>query len=118
LNPVSWTIARERVQEVGRDGYLTNLYMLQIDRAGEVEKKMSAKSLKTALKGTNIEEKDAKEIISGIQAMYDKIPGFIRPMLPSLPDILKRIPPSAGKYSLNEIIQLLDWAYDSGQLKK
>jgi hypothetical protein len=50
--------------------------------------------------------------------MYDKIPGFIRPMLPSLPDILKRIPPSAGKYSLNEIIQLLDWAYDSGQLKK
>ena len=74
--------------------------------------------MKTALKGTNIEEKDAKEIISGIQAMYDKIPGFIRPMLPRLPDILKRMPSSAGKYTLNEIIQLLDWAYESGQLKK
>ncbi|HZY47776.1 MAG TPA: hypothetical protein VFE96_08280 [Candidatus Bathyarchaeia archaeon] len=79
---------------------------------------MSAKSTKTALKGTTIEEKDAKEIISGVQAMYDKVPGFIRPMLPSLPDILKRIPPSAGKYSLNEIIQLLDWAYENGQLKR
>jgi len=79
---------------------------------------MSAKNVKAGLKGTNIDEKDAKEIISGIQAMYDKIPSFIRPMLPSLPDILKRIPASAGKYSLNEIIQLLDWAYDNGQLKK
>jgi len=92
--------------------------MPQIDSAGEVRKKMSAKSMKTALKGTSIEEKDAKEIVSGVQAMYDKIPGFFRPMLPSLPDILKRIPSSAGKYTLNEIIQLLDWAYESGQLKK
>src|SRR6266567_1530782 len=30
--------------------------MSQIDSAGEVRKKMSAKSMKTALKGTNIEE--------------------------------------------------------------
>lgn len=74
--------------------------------------------MKTALKGTKIEEKDAKEIITGVQAMYEKIPGFIRPMLPSLPDILRRIPPSAGKYTLDEIIQLLDWAYENGQLKK
>lgn len=79
---------------------------------------MSTKSIKTALKGTSIEEKDAKEIVAGVQAMYDKLPGFIRPMLPSLPDILRRIPPSAGKYTLNEIIQLLDWAYESGQLRK
>ena len=95
-----------------------NLYMSEVRSNQEVGRKMSVKSMKTALKGTSIEEKDAKEIISGVQAMYDKIPGFIRPMLPSLPDILKRIPQSAGKYSLNEIIQLLDWAYDSGQLKK
>jgi hypothetical protein len=79
---------------------------------------MSAKGIKTALKGTSIEEKDAKEIIAGVQQMYDKIPGFVRPMLPSLPDILRRIPPSAGKYTLNELIQLLDWAYESGQLRK
>jgi hypothetical protein len=97
---------------------LKNLYMSQLERAVEVRTKMSAKSMKTALKGTNIEEKDAKEIIVGVQAMYDKIPGFIRPMLPSLPEILRRIPSSAGKYTLNEIIQLLDWAYESGQLKK
>lgn len=92
--------------------------MPQLGLAGQVRTEMSAKSMKTALKGTNIEEKDAKEIIAGVQAMYDKIPGFVRPMLPSLPDILRRIPSSAGKYTLNEIIQLLDWAYENGQLKK
>jgi len=119
LNPfISKTSVQDTIQGADRALDLKNLYMSQRDRAGEVGRKMSAKSMKTALKGTSIEEKDAKEIISGVQAMYDKIPGFIRPMLPSLPDILKRMPPSAGKYSLNEIIQLLDWAYDSGQLKK
>src|SRR5438552_16247176 len=106
------------VQEIDMGGCLTNLYMPQMGRAGEDGRKMSAKSMKTALKGTSIEEKDAKEIISGVQAMYDKSRGFIRPMLPSLPDILKRIPSRAGKHSLNEIIQLLDWAYDNGQLKR
>src|SRR5437660_12094580 len=89
-----------------------------IDRAGEVGRKMSTKSLKIALKGTNIEEKDAKEIISGVQAMYDKLPGFIRPILPSLHGILKRIPSSAGKDSLIEMIQLLHCAYDSGNVMK
>src|SRR3989442_12994036 len=92
--------------------------MSEIRSNQEVGRKRSVKRMNTALKGTSIEEKDAKGIISGGQAMYDKIPGFIRPMLPSLPDILKRIPQSAGKYSLNEIIQLLDCAYDSGQWKK
>ena len=69
-------------------------------------------------KGNNIDEKDAREIIAGVQSMYDKIPGFIRPMIPPIPDVLKRIPPSAGKYTLNDIIELLDWAYATGQLKK
>jgi hypothetical protein len=97
---------------------LKNLYMPRAESSGEVGAILSAKSIRTIPKRSSIDEKDAKEIISGIQAMYDKIPGFIRPMLPSLPDILKRIPPSAGKYSLNEIIELLDWAYENGQLKK
>ena len=78
---------------------------------------MSTKSAKTKLKG-NINEKDADEIIAGVQAMWDKIPSFVRPMLPALPDILRRIPSSAGKYTLNEIIQLLDSAYESGRLKR
>ncbi len=77
-----------------------------------------SKSAKAGLKGTAIDEKDAKEIIAGVQAMYDKIPSFVRPMLPSLPDILRRIPPTASKYTLREIIQLLDWAYETGQLKR
>jgi hypothetical protein len=77
-----------------------------------------SKSIKAGVKGTSINEKDAKEIIDGVQAMYDKVPGFFRPMLPSLPDVLKRIPESAGKYTLGEIIQLLDWAYANGLLKK
>ncbi len=77
-----------------------------------------SKTAKAGLKRTSINEKDAREIIDGVQAMYDKIPGFIRTMLPSLPDILRRIPPNAGKYTLSEIIQLLDWAYETGQLKR
>jgi hypothetical protein len=69
-------------------------------------------------KGTSIQGKDAEEIVVGVQAMYEKIPAFIRPMLPALPDILRRIPASAGKYTLNEIIELLDSAYETGKLKR
>ena len=79
---------------------------------------MSSKSTKTKLKSGNINEKDADEIIAGVQAMYDKIPSFVRSMLPALPDILRRIPSSAGKYTLDEIIQLLDSAYATGRLKR
>lgn len=78
---------------------------------------MSTKSGKAKMK-TTIAEKDADEIIQGVQAMYDRLPGFVRPMLPALPDILRRIPSSAGKYTLNEIIQLLDSAYETGRLKR
>lgn len=76
------------------------------------------KTMKAGLKGTNITEKDAEEIVDGVQAMYEKIPPLFRPMLPSLPDVLRRIPASAGKYTLDEIIQLLDWAYQNGHLKR
>jgi hypothetical protein len=79
---------------------------------------MSAKSAKTKPKVSGIDSKDATEIIAGVQAMYEKIPTFVRPMLPALPDILRRIPSSAGKYTLNEIIQLLDEAYETGRLKR
>ena len=78
---------------------------------------MSAKTARAKIK-TSINEKDADEIIQGVQAMYDRIPGFVRPMLPALPDILRRIPASAGKYTLNEIIELLDSAYETGRLKR
>ena len=77
-----------------------------------------SKSMKAGLKGTSITERDAKEIVDGVQAMYEKIPPLFRPMLPSLPEVLRRIPPSAGKYTLDEIIQLLDWAYQNGHLKR
>ena len=73
---------------------------------------------KSKSKGTSIQGKDADEILAGVQAMYEKIPAFIRPMLPALPDILRRIPASAGKYTLNEIIELLDSAYETGKLKR
>jgi len=39
---------------------MKNLYMPQIDRGGEVRRKMSVKSMNTALKGTSIEDKYAK----------------------------------------------------------
>jgi len=78
---------------------------------------LSAKT-KSKPKGTSIQGKDADEIVAGVQAMYEKIPTFIRPMLPALPDILRRIPASAGKYTLNELIELLDSAYETGKLKR
>ena len=78
---------------------------------------LSAKT-KSKPKGTSIQGKDADEIVAGVQAMYEKIPTFIRPMLPALPDILRRMPASAGKYTLNELIELLDSAYETGKLKK
>ena len=78
---------------------------------------LSAKT-KSKPKGTSIQGKDADEIVAGVQAMYEKIPAFIRPMLPALPDILRRMPASAGKYTLNELIELLDSAYETGKLKK
>jgi len=78
---------------------------------------LSAKT-KSKPKGTSIQGKDADEIVAGVQAMYEKIPAFIRPMLPALPDILRRIPASAGKYTLNELIELLDSAYETGKLKR
>ena len=84
---------------------------------GYEERDLSTKSSKTKMK-TSIAEKDADEIIQGVQAMYDRLPGFVRPMLPALPDILRRIPASAGKYTLNEIIQLLDSAYETGRLRR
>jgi hypothetical protein len=86
----------------------------QVIRLGTAKPKNS----KPGPPGTSIDEKDAKEIIAGVQAMYDKVPSFIRPMLPAIPDVLRRIPPSAGKYTLNDLIKLLDWAYETGQLKK
>jgi hypothetical protein len=76
------------------------------------------RTLKTGLKGTSISEKDAEEIIGGVQEMYERIPALFRPMLPYLPDVLRRIPPSAQKYTLREIIELLDYAYENGLLKR
>jgi len=89
-----------------------------VEKSSQVARPLSAKSTKTKLKGNSIAEKDADEIIAGVQAMYDKVPSFVRSMLPALPDILRRIPASAGKYTLDEIIQLLDWAYETGRLKR
>ena len=76
------------------------------------------RNLKTGLKGTSINEKDAEEIIVGVQEMYDRIPALFRSMLPNLPDVLRRIPTSAQKYTLREIIELLDFAYENGLLKR
>src|SRR5690242_7665661 len=85
--------------------------------ANQAVRILSAKT-KAKPKGTSIQGKDAEEIVAGVQSMYEKIPAFIRPMLPALPDILRRIPASAGKYTLNEIIELLDSAYETGKLKR
>ena len=45
------------------------------------------KIAKSSPKGASVDEKDAKEIVAGVQAMYDKIPSFIPGMLSALPTL-------------------------------
>ena len=61
--------------------------------------------------GTNITQEDAEIIIKEIRRAYAKIPPLIRHFMPPIRDLLQRIPNCARKYTLDEIIQLIDWMH-------
>ncbi len=66
--------------------------------------------------GTQISREDAQEIISRIRQSYASIPLIARPLVPPLPTILRTIPECARKYTLQQIIDLLEEAHARGEI--
>jgi len=63
-----------------------------------------------------ISPEDAHEIIEEVRRAYSSIPIIARPMVPPMPEVLRRIPACARKYTLQQLIDLLDEAYSQGFL--
>jgi len=73
--------------------------------------------LKTEPTGAGqIAPEDAQEIVEEVRRVYSSIPLIARPMVPPMPQILKRIPVCARKYTLQQIIDLLEEAHAQGLL--
>jgi len=64
----------------------------------------------------DISPEDAHEIIEEVRRAYSSIPFIARPMVPPMPEVLRRIPECARKYTLQQLIDLLDEAYSQGLL--
>jgi hypothetical protein len=63
---------------------------------------------------TGISPSDAQEIVEEVQRLYASVPFIARPMVPPMPQILQRIPACARKYTLQQIIDLLEEAHAQG----
>jgi hypothetical protein len=61
-----------------------------------------------------ISPSDAQEIVQEVQRLYASIPIIARPMIPPMPQILQRIPACARKYTLQQIVDLLEDAHAQG----
>jgi len=66
--------------------------------------------------GTSISPEDAEMIIGEVGRAYAKVPIVFRSFVPSLPELLKRIPECARKYTLGDLIRLLESAYEEGRI--
>jgi len=69
-----------------------------------------------AYTGTSISPKDADEIINEVSRAYAKVPMVFRSFVPSLPELLRKIPECARKYTLGDLIRLLESAYEEGKI--
>jgi len=63
-----------------------------------------------------ISPEDTQEIIEEVRQLYSSIPILMRPLVPPIPQILERIPASARKYTLQQLIDLLEEAHTQGLL--
>lgn len=63
-----------------------------------------------------ISPEDQKEIIDEINKAYDNVSPLIRGFIPPLPNLLRKIPPCAYKYTLGEVIDFLTTAHDTGKI--
>jgi len=66
--------------------------------------------------GTSITEEDAQRIIQDIKTAYSGIPYIVKQFMPTIPELINRIPLYVRKYTLEDVIQLLRWAYDQGHI--
>jgi len=66
--------------------------------------------------GTSISPQDAEEIIEEVRRAYSRVPMMIRPFIPSLPELFRKIPECARKYTLGDLIRLLESAHDEGRI--
>jgi len=66
--------------------------------------------------GTPISPEDAEEIINEVSRAYAKIPIMFRSFIPSLPELLRKIPECARKYTLGDLIRLLEFAHEEGRI--
>jgi len=65
---------------------------------------------------TPISPEDAEEIINEIQRAYAKVPMVFRSFVPSLPELLQKIPECARKYTLGDLITFLRAAHEEGRI--
>lgn len=66
--------------------------------------------------GTPISPQDAEEIVEEVRRVYSRIPAMLRPFIPSLPELLMKIPECARKYTLGDLIRLLEAAHEEGRI--
>jgi hypothetical protein len=60
--------------------------------------------------GTDITNEDAQEILTSLVKAYSAIPQALKDYIPPLDRILKVLPDTVRKYSVEDVIKLLDWA--------
>lgn len=63
---------------------------------------------------TNISKEDAETILIALAKVYGNIPSEIKQFIPPFEKILENIPDEARKYTVEDIIKLLQWAKDNG----
>lgn len=64
-----------------------------------------------------IPEDDAREIIRQVRDLYRNLNPFVRSLVPSPSQILRKIPQVARKYTVDDLIRLLERASDEGLLE-
>ncbi|MBI2583529.1 MAG: hypothetical protein HYW25_02580 [Candidatus Aenigmarchaeota archaeon] len=61
-----------------------------------------------------VSKKDGEELIKLIER---KIPPFAKSFLPAPPELLKKLPESSRKYTIQELIDFLEKAWKDGKIK-
>ena len=64
-----------------------------------------------------VPEEDAREIIRQVRDLYRNMNPFVKSFVPSASDVLRKIPPVARKYTVDDLIRLLEWAAKEGLLE-
>ena len=65
---------------------------------------------------TPISPEDAEEIVNEIRQAYARVPMIFRSFVPSMPELLQKIPECARKYTLGDLIAFLEVAHEEGRV--